>query len=231
MFSVVSDSLWHHGLWCARLLCWWDSPGKNTGVGNHALLQGIFLTLGPNQHLPCLLYWQVCSLPLAPSGKILDNLDHPISSILSVGKFTSFIPGFWFSNKGNSALWIQGSAKTSPESVWEMGVNYRFCGHHRMDFCKFPLLFNWIFFKVSPHHRIHWKGQSRSGDTCYKTAEAGWWWNLDWNDDLQTETGEQIWSQENMLMGCVWTVGQEGSQGLLLASQSEDLGEWWWLWK
>ena len=28
----------------ARLLCPWDSPGKNTGVGCHFLLQGIFLT-------------------------------------------------------------------------------------------------------------------------------------------------------------------------------------------
>ena len=28
------------------LLCPWDSPGKNTGVGCHALLQGIFLTQG-----------------------------------------------------------------------------------------------------------------------------------------------------------------------------------------
>ena len=32
----------------ARLLCPWDSPGKNTGVGCHALLQGIFLTQGLN---------------------------------------------------------------------------------------------------------------------------------------------------------------------------------------
>ena len=39
--SVVSDSLWPHGLQPARLLCPWDSPGKNTGVGCHALLQGI----------------------------------------------------------------------------------------------------------------------------------------------------------------------------------------------
>ena len=27
-----------------RLLCLWDSPGKNTEVGCHSLLQGIFLT-------------------------------------------------------------------------------------------------------------------------------------------------------------------------------------------
>ena len=30
----------------ARLLCQWNSPDKNTGVGCHALLQGIFLTQG-----------------------------------------------------------------------------------------------------------------------------------------------------------------------------------------
>ena len=42
--SVMSDSLRPHGLQPARLLCPWDSPGKNTGVGGHALLQGIFPT-------------------------------------------------------------------------------------------------------------------------------------------------------------------------------------------
>ena len=46
--SVVSDSLWLDGLQPARLLCPWDSPGKNTGVGCHALLQGIFQTQGSN---------------------------------------------------------------------------------------------------------------------------------------------------------------------------------------
>ena len=34
-----------------RLLCPWDSPGKNTGVGCHALLQGVFPTQGWNSHL------------------------------------------------------------------------------------------------------------------------------------------------------------------------------------
>ena len=32
-------------------------PSKNTGVGFHFLLQGIFLTQGSNPHLLCLLYW------------------------------------------------------------------------------------------------------------------------------------------------------------------------------
>ena len=37
--SVVSDSLQRYGLWPASLLCLWDSPGKDAGVGCHALLQ------------------------------------------------------------------------------------------------------------------------------------------------------------------------------------------------
>ena len=37
--SVVSDSVRPHGLQPTRLLCPWDSPGKNTGVGCHFLLQ------------------------------------------------------------------------------------------------------------------------------------------------------------------------------------------------
>ena len=35
-----------HGLRPARLLCPWDSPGKNAEVGCHFLLQGIFPTQG-----------------------------------------------------------------------------------------------------------------------------------------------------------------------------------------
>ena len=38
--------------WTTRLLGPWDFPGKNTGVGCHFLLQGIFLTQGSNPGLP-----------------------------------------------------------------------------------------------------------------------------------------------------------------------------------
>ena len=54
--SVVSDSLRPYGLKPARLLCPWNFPGKNAGVGCHALLQGTLLTQGSN---PYLLHWQV----------------------------------------------------------------------------------------------------------------------------------------------------------------------------
>ena len=46
--SVMSDSLWPHGLYTPR-----NSPGQNTGVGSLSpFLQGIFLTQGSNASLP-----------------------------------------------------------------------------------------------------------------------------------------------------------------------------------
>ena len=69
--SVVSDSLRSHGLQPARLLCPWNSPGKNTGVGCHALLQGIFPTQGLN---PGLQYfrWNLNRLSHQGSTRILE---------------------------------------------------------------------------------------------------------------------------------------------------------------
>ena len=66
--SVMSESLQSYGLQPSKLLCPWDSPGKNTRVDCNALLQGIFLSQGSNLCLLCLLHRQVDSLPLAPPG-------------------------------------------------------------------------------------------------------------------------------------------------------------------
>ena len=46
-----------------------EFPGKNTGVGCHFLLQGLFPTQGWNQCLLLLLNWQADCLPLAPPRK------------------------------------------------------------------------------------------------------------------------------------------------------------------
>ena len=57
---------------------------KNTGVGCHFLLQGIFLTQGSNPCLLCLLHWQADSSPLShlgPSHKKLKKKNHMIISI------------------------------------------------------------------------------------------------------------------------------------------------------
>ena len=82
---IVSNSVQPYGLQPTRLLCPWDSPGKNTGVGCDALLQGIFPTQGLN---PCLLHrlnWLAGSLPLAPPGK-------PITCIKSESVVTQSCP-------------------------------------------------------------------------------------------------------------------------------------------
>ena len=62
-----------------------DSPGKNIGVGCHALLQGIFLTQGSNPSLLYLLHWQAGSLPLIPPGKPPDNIQGKKSYLKSLG--------------------------------------------------------------------------------------------------------------------------------------------------
>ena len=49
----------------SRLLCLWDSAGKNTGVRCHFLLQGIFPTQGSNL---CPLHCQADSLSLSHQG-------------------------------------------------------------------------------------------------------------------------------------------------------------------
>ena len=62
MSSFIKDKL-------ARLLHPWDFPGKNTGVGCHFLLQGIFQTQGLNPGLLPLLHWQAGSLSAEAPGK------------------------------------------------------------------------------------------------------------------------------------------------------------------
>ena len=49
--SLMSSFVQPHGLEPSRLLCPWNSSGKNTGVGCHFLLQGIFPTQGSNLQL------------------------------------------------------------------------------------------------------------------------------------------------------------------------------------
>ena len=73
--SVVSTSLQHHGLQPTRLLCPWDSPGKNPGVGCRALLQGIFLTQPFN--LRCVLiqvFFPWSRLRVFPGGHLEETV-------------------------------------------------------------------------------------------------------------------------------------------------------------
>ena len=78
-YEKCSVTLRIRGLQPARLLCSWDSPGKNTGVGCHVPLRGIFLTQGSNLCLLYLLHRQAGSLPLAPPGKPTRDFYQPLN--------------------------------------------------------------------------------------------------------------------------------------------------------
>ena len=68
---VMSDSLWPHGLQPTRLLCAWNSSSKNTAVGSHFLLLGIFPTQGSN---PSLLYCRQILDHLSQQGSPFQGL-------------------------------------------------------------------------------------------------------------------------------------------------------------
>ena len=86
--SAAFDSLWPHGLQPARLLCPWNSPGKNTGVGSLSLLQGIFLTLELNWDLPHCWRRQWTEEPGRLPSMGLDRVGHDWSDLVAAAAST-----------------------------------------------------------------------------------------------------------------------------------------------
>ena len=78
MCLVVSDSLPLHGLSPARLLCPWESPGKKSGVGCHAFLQGILPIQGLNPG-PLHCRWMLYCLSHQRSQRVLEWIAYPFS--------------------------------------------------------------------------------------------------------------------------------------------------------
>ena len=69
MRAQLCPTLRPHGLQPSRLLCPWDSPGKNPAAGCHALLQGIFPAQVSNHvsAVSCVHYTQIL-YPLSHQG-------------------------------------------------------------------------------------------------------------------------------------------------------------------
>ena len=114
--SVLSNSLWPHGLQPARLLCLWNSSGKNTRVGIHSLLQGIFQTQGSN---PGLLHCRRIPYRLSHQGSPQIAEVHIKEIILMIPDSCIFlylekyyIPLIW-----NAASWIWRSVFLKSTSV------------------------------------------------------------------------------------------------------------------
>ena len=78
-------------------------PGKNTGVGCHSLLQGIFPTQESSPCLLCLLNLQANSLPLTPPGKqaifFFFGPHAMIWTTIPPARYTNLLPHYLFLGK------------------------------------------------------------------------------------------------------------------------------------
>ena len=112
--SVMSDSLWPHGLQSARLLCPWNSPGKNPAVGcisfsnancsGSSVVAKSHLTLATPQTVACQVllsmgfsrqeYWS--ELPFSSPG------DFPTARIDPASLMSSALSSVFFTT---SATW------------------------------------------------------------------------------------------------------------------------------
>ena len=106
----MSDSVWPQGLGPVGLLCPWH-PGKNTGVGCHALLQGLFPTQGSNLCLFCLLHWQIDSYHWCHLGSSISvNSQFFSTSLLPAPQqcqnvpFLQYPPFYWSSPPKQDAI-------------------------------------------------------------------------------------------------------------------------------
>ena len=98
--SVVSDSLWPHGLYSP-----WNSPGQKTGVGSLSLFQGIFPTRELNRGLlPCrqILYQLsyessniILLLSISPFKSVNICFIYLGCPILGAEIFTNVISSYW----------------------------------------------------------------------------------------------------------------------------------------
>ena len=103
--SVVFDSSWPHGLEPTMLFCPWNSPGKNTGVGCHFLLQGIFPTQGLNSSLPpCRQTLYQLSHQGSPKPVLLDLVltTNPLADEAHCGDMTGQRPRGWYLAEASS---------------------------------------------------------------------------------------------------------------------------------
>ena len=181
--SVVSDSLLPHGQKPTRLLCPWDFPGKNTGVGCHFLLQGIFPTQVSCIAGRCFNLWATREAHQgSPSGK-------PIKKPMKKAehqRIDAFELWCWIRR-----LRIPYTARRSNQSVLkEISPEYSLEGF----MLKLNLQYFGTWFQELTHWKIPWcwerlkaggEGDDRGWDgwigsptrwTWVWTCSGSWWW-------------------------------------------------------
>ena len=131
----------------AGLLCPWDFSGKNTGVGCHSLLQGIFPTQGSNFCPLCLLY---CTLILY-HWAIKDALPFKTTK-QNTAQGTLQQPGWEGSLGGNGYMYIYGWLPLLSTRTYHNIINQLHCSTKNINKKrkKWILDFSSIFRKICP---------------------------------------------------------------------------------
>ena len=141
----MTDSLWPHWLYSP-----WNSPGQNTGVGSHSLLQRIFPTQGSNP----ISRLQMDSLSAEPPGKAKNigvKVVYPFSgrssqarnrtrvSCMASGFFTNWAI---YDTKSTNEKWKKMINGTSPKLKIIVPQRVPLRKWKRMDFPGSPVINN-----------------------------------------------------------------------------------------
>ena len=145
--SVVSDSLWPHGLYSP-----WTSPGQNAGVGSHSLFQRIFSTQGSNPRLP-----HCGQIPYLLSHKgsprILEWVVHPFSSRSSRNPTqVSCIAGGFFTNGEGNGTPLQYSCLENPMDGGAWWAAVHGVAKSQTQLSDFTFFTNWAIREACPVH-------------------------------------------------------------------------------
>ena len=168
-------------LWPTRVLCPWNSLGKNTGVGCHSFHQGIFLTQGSNWNL---LHWQADSLPLSHQGPYI-TIELPIIFYQELPRYKVLNSPYslWqvpclkkliLTNQGCKRVWGSRNGRKSNlsmEEVWNFHHEHNNSENWRPGL---SLLRNWI---VGRYKRLitEFKRLSLGGIIWAKCKETKFW--------------------------------------------------------
>ena len=137
-------------------LLWpWDSPSKNTGVGGHFLLQGIFLTQGSNPHLYV--------SPALADGFLTTSVTWEAPQIIVNKGYFLFT---WGSTKAHQVPWL-----CLDHSVYSVTVVL--CrGRFQLEYQTGGLrIFVWCFGLTSVLSRIQDWREQQLWPTCQDTGE------------------------------------------------------------
>ena len=161
-----------------------ESPGKNTGVGSHSLLQGIFSTQGSN---PGLLLCRQILYHLSHEGKLKGNIVEILKvSLADEGNTVNWkagkprknsflkiqikIIGTWTKTKASQGLWHLPAISTTLGAQFHLFHLFSFfpIGRRRKEHLK-KKFFSWIFSKwktfPSPFHSVTTDPQNYSEDS------------------------------------------------------------------